>query len=166
MVEIRPLATAEYERLCVCMPLRSRGRHWATLNRQQAGELLYLIAWEDERAVGQVSLFWRPMNDPYAMLADCPWIVDLLVHPQRRSRGTGTALLGACEEAARAHGATRIGLGVAVSNVGARALYDRLGYREAGLGEHLMTGMSQDASGQTHIWEDLVAYLVKPLVES
>lgn len=163
MVEVRPLAAAEYERLCVGMPLRSRGQHWASLHRQQAGELLYLIAWEGERAVGQVSLFWRPSNDPVAALAGCPWVVDLLTHPEWRSRGVGTALLAACEAAVRARGEQRIGLAVALSNTRAWALYGRLGYHDAGLGEQLMTGSWEEADGQTHIWEDTVTYLVKSL---
>ncbi len=163
MAEVRPLAAAEYERLCASMLLRSRGQHWASLGRQQAGDLLYLIAWEGERAVGQVSLFWRPSNDPVAALAGCPWVVDLLTHPECRSRGIGTALLGACENAVRTHGERRIGLAVALSNTRARALYERLGYRDAGLGEQLMTGSWEDAGGQTHRWEDTVTYLMKPL---
>lgn len=163
MVEIRPLTPAEYLRLCADMPLRSRAQHWANLIRQQADELLYLIAWDDDQVVGQVTLFWSPMNDPVAALVGCPWVVDLLVHPDHRSRGVGSALLRACEEAARAHGARRIGLGVAVSNTGARALYTRLGYRDTGLGEQLMTGSWQDDSGVTHTWEDYVTYLLKPL---
>lgn len=163
MVDIHPLAPAEFERICADMPLRSRAQHWSNLNRQQAGELLYLIAWEGSRAVGQVCLFWRPSNDPYAALAGCPWVVDLLVHPDVRSRGIGTALLEACETATRARGQQRIGLGVAIPNTRARALYERLGYQDAGLGEQLMTGSWEDASGQTHVWEDLVTHLIKPL---
>lgn len=163
MVDTRPLEPAEFERLCADMPLRSRAQHRSSLNRQQADELLYLIAWEGPRAVGQVSLFWTPANDPVAALAGCPWVVDLLVHPEVRSRGIGTALLGACEAAARARGHRRIGLGVTIHNTRARALYERLGYHDAGLDEQLMTGSWEDASGQTHVWEDLVTYLIKPL---
>lgn len=163
MFEVRPLAPAEFERLCVDMPLRSRAQHWANLNRQQSGELLCLIAWEGERAVGQVLLFWRPAHDPAATLLNCPWVVDLVVHPKRRSRGAGSALLRACEEAARVRGQTRIGLGVATGNVRARVLYERLGYHSAGLADQLMTGAWEDASGSTHVWEDTVTYLVKSL---
>jgi RimJ/RimL family protein N-acetyltransferase len=90
-------------------------------------------------------------------------VIDLLVHPEHRSRGAGSALLAACEDAARAREHSRIGLGVAVSNLRARALYERLGYRNAGWGDQVMTGSWQDASGQTHIWEDTVTYLIKPL---
>jgi GNAT superfamily N-acetyltransferase len=165
MFETRPLAPAEFERLCADMPLRSHAQHWSNLNRQQAGDLLYLIAWEGARAIGQVTLFWRPANDPAVTLAGCPWVIDLLVHPEHRSRGAGSALLAACEDAARAREHSRIGLGVAVSNLRARALYERLGYRNAGWGDQVMTGSWQDASGQTHIWEDTVTYLIKPLAK-
>jgi len=163
MVEIRPLEPDEYARLCADMPYRSRAQHWANLIRQQAGELLYLIAWDGDHAVGHVALFWRPWNDPVAALVGCPWIVDLLVHPDHRSLGVGSALLRECESAARTHGARQIGLGVAIENTGARTLYARLGYRDAGLGEQLMAGSWQDDSGVTHTWEDYVTYLLKPL---
>jgi GNAT superfamily N-acetyltransferase len=163
MFEVRPLAPAEFARLCADMPVRSRAQHWANLNRQQAGELLYLIAWDGESAVGQTLLFWRPAHDPVATLAGCPWVVDLVVHPKWRSRGAGSALLRACEDAARVRRQSRIGLGVAIGNTRARALYERFGYRHAGLADQLMTGAWEDASGQTHIWEDTVTYLIKPL---
>lgn len=163
MIEVRPLATSEYPRLCADMTDRSRAQHWSNLTRQSSGELLYLIAWEGERAVGQVMLIWRPMNDPLAAQLGCPYVVDLLTHPDFRSRGVGTALLRACEEAALGHGAYHIGLGVAVTNERARALYERLGYYDAGMEQQLMTGSWEDESGVTHIWEEWVTYLVKPL---
>lgn len=163
MFAIRPLAPAEYERLCADMPLRSRTQHWANLNRQQERVLLYLVAWDGERAIGHVALFWRPTNDPIAAVLGCPWVVDLLVHPEYRSRGAGSALLAACEDAARARGDRRIGLAVAVNNTRARALYERLGYQDAGMGEQLMAGSWEDGSGVTHVWEEDVTYLIKPL---
>ena len=163
MIEVRPLAAAEYPRLCADMTERSRALHWANLTRQTTGELLFLIAWEGTRAVGQALLIWRPMNDPLAARLCCPWIVDLLTHPNYRSRGIGTALLRACEKAARARAATSIGLGVAVTNQRARALYERLGYRDARVGQQLMAGSWTDESGVTHVWEDMVTYMIKPL---
>lgn len=162
-VEVRPLVASEFARLCADMTERTRGSHWSSLTRQTNGELLYLIAWAGVRAVGQVSLIWRPTNDPLAAQLGCPWIVDLLTHSAWRSRGVGTALLRACEEAARARGATRIGLGVATTNHRARALYERLGYSDSGLGQQWMTGSWEDEGGSTHVWEELVTYLIKPL---
>lgn len=163
MFDVRPLAPVDFEQFCADMPLRSRAQHWANLTRQQAGELLFLTAWEGKQAIGHVLLFWQPLNDPVATLAGCPWIIDLLVRPEHRSRGAGTAMLLACERAARSRMRFRLGLGVAVTNTRARALYERLGYRDAGLGAQLMSGSWQDADGQTHIWEDQVVYLIKQL---
>jgi ribosomal-protein-alanine N-acetyltransferase len=59
-------------------------------------------------------------------------LLTLAVHPEARRRGHATALVAAFEAAAAARGATVALLEVAVTNAGARALYGRLGYAEAG----------------------------------
>jgi len=59
-------------------------------------------------------------------------ILTLSVLPEARRRGIGADLMAACEDGARAAGATRLFLEVAAGNRAARALYDRAGYRECG----------------------------------
>ena len=54
------------------------------------------------------------------------------MRPDARRRGIAAALVGAFEAAAIARGAAECLLEVAVTNAGARALYARLGYGQAG----------------------------------
>jgi len=69
----------------------------------------------------------------------CLWRVDdelainnLAVHPHERRRGVGAWFLGRLLADARASGCTHATLEVRPSNVAARRLYDRHGFREAG----------------------------------
>lgn len=70
-------------------------------------------------------LLWSPGSEEHAAVT----VVDLAVHPRWRRRGIGTAALAGLREevAPRA-----LRLSVARGNLGARALYLRLGFREAG----------------------------------
>ena len=59
-------------------------------------------------------------------------IYQLAVQPALQSHGLGTLLVRALEARVRARGADRVMLLVGVDNPRAQALYERLGYREAG----------------------------------
>ena len=59
-------------------------------------------------------------------------ILTLAIAPEQRRRGIARGLIAAFEARARREGAAEIFLEVAEDNTGARALYRRLGYREAG----------------------------------
>jgi ribosomal protein S18 acetylase RimI-like enzyme len=56
-------------------------------------------------------------------------MLDLAVEPVSRRRVFGTAILRAAEEVYRSHDVRIIDLNVFAGNIGARALYDRQGYR-------------------------------------
>jgi ribosomal-protein-alanine N-acetyltransferase len=64
--------------------------------------------------------------------ADEAEILTLAVEPAARRTGLGRALVVRAAERANADGARTMFLEVAVGNRAARALYDRLGFREAG----------------------------------
>jgi ribosomal protein S18 acetylase RimI-like enzyme len=61
------------------------------------------------------------------------YLSDLYVRPQERRRGVATALLGAVVEWGRERGAEVMTLEVLSTNVGARSVYDRLGFAEESL---------------------------------
>lgn len=56
------------------------------------------------------------------------WVWDVFVDEEHRGRGYAREALQRGEELAVSHGATRIGLSVFGFNIGAKALYDSLGY--------------------------------------
>ena len=88
---------------------------------QDGGE--YLVAWEDGVPVGHAHVDWR--HDP-------PEVQDVYVDKAHRRRGIAAKLSEAAEERVRARGFDRIALDVDVENAPARALYEKLGYRERG----------------------------------
>jgi ribosomal protein S18 acetylase RimI-like enzyme len=62
------------------------------------------------------------------------YLAELYVQPEHRRRGLGLALMTAALEVARAEGADYIEVATSEDDVGARALYERLGFinRERG----------------------------------
>ena len=60
----------------------------------------------------------------------CFYIAELVVSESRRSRGTGTQLVRAMEEIARARGLAAIVIGVLAGSTRVHRLYQRLGFRD------------------------------------
>lgn len=54
---------------------------------------------------------------------------DIAVHPSFRGRGIGTALIAKAESVGRERGCAKLTLEVLEGNTGAKALYERLGFR-------------------------------------
>lgn len=70
-----------------------------------------------------IGLLWISAGQPHA------FAYDLQVRPDRRRRGLGRAIARAGIVHCRAAGRTGVGLNVFGPNIGARALYDELGFR-------------------------------------
>ena len=65
--------------------------------------------------------------------APASWYVNVLATlPAHRGRGLGSLLLAVADDIARENGLDRVSLIVADTNVAARRLYERVGYRETG----------------------------------
>jgi GNAT superfamily N-acetyltransferase len=96
--------------------------------RQGVGELL--VAWLDGNIVGDVYLYREVHEEPELRreFPGVPLLNHLEVTPAWQGRGIGTALIHACEAAARAHGHDVLILGVGLDNPDAKRLYERLGY--------------------------------------
>jgi GNAT superfamily N-acetyltransferase len=146
-VEVRPGSDAD---LAVLVAVLGE-RHWFTdrLARQQRGGGVLLVAWLDDRPVGEVYLDCEPAKEPEVRrhLPGVPVLDHLEVLGPLWGRGIGSALVCAAEDAARQLGHERIALGVGLVNSGARRLYERLGYVDWGHGTVVGTWWSTPTMG-------------------
>jgi GNAT superfamily N-acetyltransferase len=161
--DIHPLRANELARIEADLPFHSHALWLDWIYRQDRGFITLFTCWWESMAVGHAMVAWNPRGDPTIERIGCPWIYDVLTHPDYRSRGIGSAMLRACETTARARGWRTIGLGVATTNPRARALYERLGYRDPGLGPQVTSGQWTGPDGVTRMWEDQVQYLLKSI---
>jgi GNAT superfamily N-acetyltransferase len=163
-IVIRPARAGDLALLQRRMP-RLPGIHRDRVERQADGSTCYYTAWRGGEPVGHLFLMWRGMlHEPMASrLRDCPHISDVFVIAELRSRGIGSLLLDAAEAACRAAGRARVGLGVALENTRARALYLRRGYGDAGFGDYAIEWIDVNAAGQQRFVREICTYLVKPL---
>ena len=78
----------------------------------------------DGEAVGFATVFWTWSTTRGARIGV---MNDLFVSPAARGSRVGEALIAACAERARAHGAVSLTWQTALDNTRAQALYDRVG---------------------------------------
>jgi GNAT superfamily N-acetyltransferase len=89
-------------------------------------EGVQLIAWSDEDGtpLGFASIFWTWSTLSAARVAT---MNDLYVAPAARGTGLADALIAACQDEARKHGAARLSWSTALDNLRAQKVYDRVG---------------------------------------
>ena len=116
----------------------------------------YLVAWDGDEPVGHAHIAWSETK------VGVPQIGDVYVRPDVRRRGVATALARAAEDAAVARGHGRISLSYGLANDAARRLYERLGYRDAGLEHEHVHGEIRVRTGVIEVDEVLV-HVVKDL---
>ncbi len=133
------------------------------LTTQRGGGGVLLVAWLDGRPVGDVFLTWEPADEPEVRrwLPGVPRLVHLEVVGPFQRRGIGTALIRAGEDLARRLGHDRLAIGVGVGNLGARRLYERLGYVDWGHGTVVGTWEEQDHGGPPVTVSETIDMLVK-----
>jgi GNAT superfamily N-acetyltransferase len=139
------------EAAAVAATLRHRIVVADRLERQRRGECIYLVAWEGGTPVGQALLHRRrpaALTVSDARVDGLPYVEDVFVLPEHRNRGIGSALLEAAETAAAAQGDPAVTLAVSTGNAGARRLYERLGYVDAGVPVHRQS-TAEDGPRQT-----------------
>jgi ribosomal protein S18 acetylase RimI-like enzyme len=85
------------------------------------------------------------------------------VVPSLWSRGIGTALMRAAEETTQRLGYRGIGLLVRVENTRARALYERLGYVDAGRPQIEVRWTYRDDDGNEQSASETHVYMTKRL---
>jgi ribosomal protein S18 acetylase RimI-like enzyme len=168
-VDVRPLAADDLAQLQKSLPPEHPEAHVRRLADQRAGRITYLVAWADGTAVGHVVIRWGGATNPELLWRlgrqdRHPYVEALLVHPAYRSQTIGTQLVEAAEWLVRARGHAQIGLAVATDNERASALYDRLGYGEAGIGQFANHWSYVDEAGAEVTATETCCYLVKALV--
>ena len=94
--------------------------------RPASGQLVYRIVDDGGAPVGSL---WIGPHTPERTEAFWVWSVE--IDEPHRGRGLGRAAMVLAEEAARAHGASELGLNVFGPNAVARHLYQSLGYETA-----------------------------------
>jgi GNAT superfamily N-acetyltransferase len=137
--DLRPMTSREFRAFMAVMV----GEYAATLaeaglstedaqqrSREQTGQLIpqgqdspgmeFFTGWLDSLPVGRL---WLNVDQPMA------FVYDVEVFEDERRKGYGAGLMNAAAVWSRDHGHRAIGLNVFAHNTGARALYDRLGYR-------------------------------------
>jgi GNAT superfamily N-acetyltransferase len=142
MLQIRELAPNEVEQVGAVLGLA----------RLEQGDGYYLVAWEDDEAVGHAHL----------ALTDPPELQDVSVRPEYRRRGVATALANAAERAVVARGSARLRLSVSVDNDAALALYRQLGYADVGVPPRRVQGTIRIRTGTIEV-DDTLLTLEKSL---
>ncbi len=164
-ISIRPVRMTDLP--AVGRDLASEGttKHRRRFERQQRGEGLYLIAWDGPRPIGHVFVEWQsePFGPPELELHTAPYFLDFYVLPEYRSRGVGSLVLDALERACRERGYRRLYCAVAAGNTRARALYERHGYLDPGIGLSHFAYTYLDESGRERAYEEDRYYLLKHL---
>jgi GNAT superfamily N-acetyltransferase len=162
-VQIRPGAAVELPALVEA--LGQRPFFADRLARQHQGRGVLLVAWLDDRPVGDVYLMREPADVPKVRLhlPGVPHLDHLEVMGPLQRRGIGTALIQAGEDTARRLGDEQLALGVGLANIHARRLYERLGYVDWGHGPAVGTWRAVGDDGTAVAVSQLIDLLVKHL---
>ncbi len=166
LVDVRPLRRHEVETVASKLnPARNASTHRARLNLQDDGTLVYLIAWIEDTPVGHGMLLWNgPTGSPKQHVDQpYPYVEDLWVRNELRSRGIGARILAEMVMLAIAHGYEAVSLSVGVDNGRAIDLYERMGFAPTQTPTFTLSGMVTAADGETHFWSEKCQYMLKSL---
>lgn len=133
------------------------------ITRQDRDQGVVIVAWLDERPVGDVYLWRSPAHEPEIEmhLPGVPELNHLEIHPDHRSRGIGTQLITHGEQLALQLGYQQITICVGVDNSRAHALYRRLGYVDWGHGTVDSSYASYAPDGTVRHFVETIHVLVK-----
>ena len=166
LVDVRPLRRPDIEVVAASLnPARNAATHEARVKLQDDGILIYLIAWIDETPVGHGMLLWEgPTGTPKQHIeTPCPYVEDLWVRRDLRSRGIGARILAEMTMLAISHGYSSVSLSVGVDNRRAISLYERMGFEQARIPRFTLSGMIAMADGETQFWSERCQYMLKSL---
>ncbi len=169
LVDVRPLRRSEIPIVTSRLnPARNETTHQARLQLQNDGMLVYLIAWIDDEPVGHGMILWDgPTGSPKQHLAKIhPYVEDLWVRKELRSRGIGARILAEISLLSIAHGFDTISLSVGTDNSRAIRLYKRMGFVTTAIPKFTLSGIVSVANGETQFWSERCQYMLKPLANN
>jgi predicted GNAT family acetyltransferase len=120
------------------------------------GRQTYFVAWDSGEPVAHACVAWSGTK------LGVPEVQDVFVREDRRRRGIGEVLMRAIERTIAERGHQRVSISYGIENPVARALYDKLGYRDAGIAPQRVKGTILIRSGPLDV-DDTLIYLVKDL---
>ena len=168
-IEVGRLGAADLDAFQATMPSWNAVEYPERLGYQDRGLAVQLVAWAGAIAVGRAMVVFpgHPEWSASAFREGCPEIRDVGVAGDWQRRGIGSRLIAASEEAVRAAGFDRIGLGVGLEDgyEAARALYERSGYAFAH-GPFVQAARLEDDEGVGIPVAGVCVYLVKDLQPS
>jgi GNAT superfamily N-acetyltransferase len=144
-IDVRELNPGEVERVDARLPLS-----------RLDGAQTYLVAWDGDEPIGHAHIAWAKTE------VGVPEVQDVFVLEERRGGGVASALMEHAERVAAGRGHRRLSIGYGVGNDAARRLYERLGYRDAGLEPRRVQG-TITIRGRPVAVDDTLVYLVKDL---
>ncbi|MGC5628359.1 GNAT family N-acetyltransferase [Georgenia sp. Z1344] len=166
-VVVRPCTDADLEVLVRVWP--TSGVHEAHVARAASGDASYLVAWDGEEPLGSGLVRWTgPVGEnAAAAFPSAVEICHLQVREGARGRGVGTAIIHRAEVLVVDAGAVTVAVGVSVDNPGAERIYERLGYRRAGVKDvsrYSWTTPSGEVRHEVEVDRLLVKELASPQV--
>jgi ribosomal protein S18 acetylase RimI-like enzyme len=145
-VIVRPLADDELAFVDARLPLSRLGN--------EGGQ--YVVAWLDRQPVGHAHIAWRQTR------LGVPEVQDVFVAEAHRRRGIATQLVEVVETLVRERGGDALSLSVGIGNYAAQALWDRLGFVDAGIEPERILGTITLRDEPFEV-DDTLVYLVKRL---
>jgi GNAT superfamily N-acetyltransferase len=135
MLTIRKLLARDQEALAETFPHQEEGRFEEYyIEHLRELRLVFVALEQDEegnqRYFGYVSILWEAPSTALWQRS-IPEVVDIFVQKKARRKGIASALINACESAAREKGYRKLGLSVWQGDefASATALYEKLGYK-------------------------------------
>ena len=134
-VDVRRLEVRDLDMLNRELPAWNGDEYARRLRAQGRLQMVQAVAWVGETPVGRGMVLF-PEHEEYSDSATregCAEVRDVQVLEAHRRRGAATAIMRVLEEGAREQAFRRVGLSVSLDDEAApaRALYQRLGYRDA-----------------------------------
>ncbi len=163
-VEIRECREEDVEVLGKTIPRPEF--HVNRFQSQEKGDSIYLIAWNEDVPVGHLNLKLNGSDEEYVKdrLGFLPELNAIGTYPpEMRSKGIGRMLIAEAERICREKGFEKVGLAVDVSNFRAKELYEKLGYKDSGIGEFDSVWYETQDDGSKLKVVDHCLYLVKVL---